>query len=180
MGCRGGLRGQGEIWYNSGRHDRSEPCEACAGAGCGYPPPLKSKGPFGRIRGAWALAFAAVAFGASAASLPNPSFDGNAKGWTLWQCAYDATVSCDGIGGSLRFERAANEEVGQGQALAHCIVELNQSEPSPFVYGCSVKTKDLSEEAELRHALFGLELRVTYADGSEAWAAPPRVTPRAP
>lgn len=150
------LRGQGEIWYNAGVMIDQ----------------MKSKGPFGRIRGAWALAFAAVAFGASAASLPNPSFDGNANGWTLWQCAYDATVSCDGIGGSLRFERAANEEVGQGQALAHCIVELNQPEPSPFVYGCSVKTKDLSEEAELRHALFGLELRVTYADGSEAWAAP--------
>lgn len=113
-----------------------------------------------------------VSLGASAARLANPSFDGNATGWTLWQCAYDATVSCDGVGGSLRFDRAVNEEVGQGQALAHCLIELNQSEPSPFVYGCSVKTKGLSEDAELRHALFGLEVCVTYADGSEAWTAP--------
>ena len=90
----------------------------------GPPPQLKFKRAFGRVRGALALAFMVVSLGASAARLANPSFDGNATGWTLWQCAYDATVSCDGVGGSLRFDRAVNEEVGQGQALAHCLIEL--------------------------------------------------------
>ena len=103
-------------------------------------------------------------------TLANPSFANGATGWNCYQCDFDGAVSCDDEGGSLRFVRGSEEK--PGQSIAHAVLELNQSSPSPFVYGCSVKTRDVSVAAEPSHARLGIELHVEYADGSDAWTGP--------
>lgn len=103
-------------------------------------------------------------------TLANPSFANGATGWNCYQCDFDGAVSCDDEGGSLRFVRGSDEK--PGQSIAHAVLDLNQTSPSPFVYGCSVKTRDVSVAAEPSHARLGIELHVEYVDGSDAWTGP--------
>ncbi len=109
---------------------------------------------------------------ADAEKIANGSFDGSLDGWSVYSGVFDAAVSQDAVGGSLRLDR---EPDMRGQAIAHQQVVLDQSAPSPFAYSCQARAEGLPADAIPSHHNFGIELCVNYQDGSRQWVSPKTV-----
>ena len=101
--------------------------------------------------------------------LKNPTFNEGLKHWSLAGKIVDNTVSKDPGGKSITWKYPKN---GKGQICGYQKVELNQTTPKAFTYGCSSKCEGLGANITPSHSIYGIELCVRFMDGSHKWMRP--------